>query len=788
MAEARSAVSYRVQQSSLLFVVSDEEIVLRINKNLLPKFLTSVRQTLAEFLQRVRNAFYNALFPAPPMHWGLLIAIPAGLMVSDNPRVAPLSGALWGMTTFLPSANWINATGQIVVVSSAVGTSLLLLISFIRRSLLRSLLSYQGWLYEEPKKQRKRVMIWGFFTKLLSGKYDLRITKSQPLLYSHQEALPRLYVPKVSDTCKRHLRSVKAILTPEEYIEMENQALQFQKYDAWKLQAYLVAKSYLTENYVTDWWEKYVYLRGRTPILINSNYYILDSRSENPPTHVPVARAANLCNMILQFKQTIDTERLQPLVIRDTVPMCMKQYERLFNCNRIPGKEYDILKQYNSNHIAVLRKGHYYKMIVYHEDGSILEPWELETQFKWIIANAQRDPKPSAPESQLAAMTTENRTVWAETREEYFSGGINSISLEMIESAIFIVSLETEEYGNDFTKMSQSLFHGNGINRWCDKSFNMVVFGNAKAGLHVEHSWADAPVIAHMWEHVLIVGEHKSRGYDENGYNKRPADLKRRMLQPPQRLRWDFSVKLEKIISTAVENAEKLITDIDLQVVPNTTFGKGMIKKCRISPDAFIQLAFQLAYHKQNKKFPLTYESSMTRLFKAGRTETVRPATIEAASFVHAMVHPNSTKEEKIAALKAAADIHQQGYRDAMTGKGVDRHLFALYLVSVSLNMKCEYLQNALSMPWKLSTSQQPQNQTGLWDPSKPENSNKLCPGGGFGPVADIGYGVSYMIAGEDAIYFHISSKKSCEATNSRKFGEEVVKCLEEMGELFQKE
>ena len=33
----------------------------------------------------------------------------------------------------------------------------------------------------------------------------------------------------------------------------------------------------------------------------------------------------------------------------------------------------------------------------------------------------------------------------------------------------------------------------------------------------------------------------------------------------------------------------------------------------------------------------LTYEASMTRLFRDGRTETVRSATVESAKFVRAM-------------------------------------------------------------------------------------------------------------------------------------------------------
>lgn len=37
--------------------------------------------------------------------------------------------------------------------------------------------------------------------------------------------------------------------------------------------------------------------------------------------------------------------------------------------------------------------------------------------------------------------------------------------------------------------------------------------------------------------------------------------------------------------------------------------------------------------------------------------------------------------------------------------------------------------------------------------------------GGGFGPVADDGYGVSYIIVGEDLLFFHVSSKKSCPIT-----------------------
>lgn len=42
-------------------------------------------------------------------------------------------------------------------------------------------------------------------------------------------------------------------------------------------------------------------------------------------------------------------------------------------------------------------------------------------------------------------------------------------------------------------------------------------------------------------------------------------------------------------------------------------------------------------------KFCLTYEASMTRLFREGRTETVRPVSVQSAEFVRAMCDPNGT-------------------------------------------------------------------------------------------------------------------------------------------------
>lgn len=133
--------------------------------------------------------------------------------------------------------------------------------------------------------------------------------------------------------------------------------------------------------------------------------------------------------------------------------------------------------------------------------------------------------------------------------------------------------------------------------------------------------------------------------------------------------------------------------DVDLELTMFTDYGKGFIKKCEVSPDAYVQLALQLAYYRDSGKLCLTYEASMTRLYREGRTETVRPVTIESAAWVKAMHDPSKTDDDRRALMHHACSVHQRGYQDAMCGKGIDRHLFCLYVISKYLELDSPFLK-----------------------------------------------------------------------------------------------
>ncbi|KAI5701958.1 hypothetical protein M8J75_015127 [Diaphorina citri] len=205
--------------------------------------------------------------------------------------------------------------------------------------------------------------------------------------------------------------------------------------------------------------------------------------------------------------------------------------------------------------------------------------------------------------------------------------------------------------------------------------------------------------MGHLWEYCIA-------SEVDTGYTPEGNTIGKPEFTPPKpiRLLWEFTPPALAAIDRSYQVVLGLLNEIDLRILVHSAFGKGLMKTCKISPDAFIQMALQLAYYRDARKFSLTYEASMTRLYREGRTETVRPCTIESATWVKAMEDPKALNEDKIRLLKAAAGAHQRGYQDAMCGKGIDRHLFCLYVVSKYLEVDspflkvCTYVSNTLRM------------------------------------------------------------------------------------------
>ncbi|NXD09808.1 CPT1A palmitoyltransferase, partial [Nothocercus nigrocapillus] len=761
MAEAHQAVAFQ-------FTVTPDGIDLRMSHEALKQiYLSGVHSWKKKFI-RFKNGIITGVYPASPSSWLIVVV---GVMSTMYAKVDPSLGIIAKINRTLDTTGYMSNQTQNIVSGILFGTGLWVALIVTMRYSLKMLLSYHGWVFAEHGKLSSGTRLWMsvnilIFCNLLEGFV---------CFYSYLFFLAVSLIKSIENRyCEfTYLESVRPLMNDGEFRRMEGLAKDFAYNLGPRLQWYLKLKSWWATNYVSDWWEEYIYLRGRGPIMVNSNYFAMDFLYLVPTT-LQAARAGNAIHAILLYRKKLDRQEIQPIfLLGSTVPLCSAQWERMFNTSRIPGEETDTIQHVkDSKHIVVYHKGRYFKVWLYH-DGRLLKPREIEQQMQRILDDVS-EPQPG--ELKLAALTAGDRVPWAKARQAYFSHGKNKQSLDAIEKAAFFVSLDDLERGYrkedpvaSLDMYAKSILHGRCYDRWFDKTFTLIVFKNGKIGLNAEHSWADAPIVGHLWENVMLT-ECLELGYSEDGHCRGDTNEN---IPIPTKLQWEIPEECQEVIERSLSTATALADDVDFNSFYFDAFGKGLIKKAKVSPDAFVQLALQLAHYRDMGKFCLTYEASMTRLFREGRTETVRSCTVESCNFVRAMEDPAETNENKLKLLRTAATKHQLLYRLAMTGAGIDRHLFCLYVVSKYLGVDSPFLKEVLSEPWRLSTSQTPQQ---LIDLKK--NPEMLSCGGGFGPVADDGYGVSYIILGENSIHFHVSSKISCSETDSHRFGKNIQKAM----------
>eukprot|EP00943_MAST-04B_sp_MAST-4B-sp1_P006817 g6817.t1 len=812
MAEARNAIEYTKNKRNFdLFLVNennDGTVTLTLT---LPHPYRWRRQII-KIGYRWRNVILYGLWPASPITLLIVTITLVSIALFANPTSWWRTGWLAQILTYSNKIFWpkelVKHIPQDITIGylAALGSIwIVFIIMALERGLLRMVLSWHGWMYRS-KFNHLSTRTWQFATKVLTGFQNPRLT------YSFQSSLPNLPVPDLQNTVRTFLESVKPILGAKEFFKLKDLGETFIVNNGQKINQYLKIRSWLwSTNYVSDIWEKYVWLRARNSLCINSNYYMLDF-CDFAPSRIGVARAATLTALMVDFHRLLQKEHVEPIRIRGIRPICMNQYERMFGTTRIPGKENDVIKHRgdSAKHIVVIRRGVFFKIEVIRWDGRVSKPCEIEEQFTHVkhVADEMYN-LGQVKESNgkyLASLTAASRTMWAEVREDNFSEGINKISLDEIETALFVVVLDKES-PTTWRERGSLTMHGDGTNRWFDKSVSLIVYENGHAGLNAEHSWADAPVVAHMWEHCLCheIERNGKFSYQKDGHasNKStksndddviPTTI---LLNKVKMLTFHLNPSACRSTRTALSFAKNLINDLQLEIFGHVDYGKGLIKKNCLSPDAFIQMAYQLAYYKVHGTMALTYEACMTRMFRNGRTETVRVLSAESVNFVKSMLGGNTednnrlSKEDisnatKLELLQKACAKHQDSYIDAMCGRGVERHIFAMYVVSMSMDAESEFLKNALKIPWRMSTSQQPQRQTKVWN-IVPKEIDDICisPGGGFGPVTDDGYGISYMFTGEDKIFFHVSSKRSSPMSDSEKFLNALNKVLKEMKDLL---
>uniref|UniRef100_A0A8C9X1I6 Carnitine O-acetyltransferase n=1 Tax=Sander lucioperca TaxID=283035 RepID=A0A8C9X1I6_SANLU len=567
----------------------------------------------------------------------------------------------------------------------------------------------------------------------------------------HQEGLPKLPVPPLKQTCERYLAALEPIVSEEELEHTRQLMEEFLKGGVGeRLQKGLERRARKTDNWLSEWWMQSAYLDCRMPVAVYTS----------PGVVLPRMRFHDRQG---QMSDTLPIEYLSEK------PLCMDQYYQILSSCRIPGPKRDTVVNHTLGkkpitHITVVHNFQFFVLDVYHSDGTPLTEDQIYMQLEKIWnSSLQTNKEP------IGILTSQHRNTWGKAYNSLIKDKTNKESVRAIQKSIFTVCLDApmprvsdELYPS---RVAAQMLHGGGArwnsgNRWFDKTLQFIVGEDGTCGLVYEHAPAEGPPIVFLIDFVVK-------------YMRRTEIVRSPMfpLPMPLKLRFNITPEVKRDIERAKQNMNMMVHDLDVKVLMFSHFGKNVPKKHKLSPDAFVQMALQLAYFKMYNMCCSTYESASLRMFKYGRTDAIRATTADSFKFVQAMQDPNA---ERLALLQRAVQTHKEHTYNAIYGQAIDRHLLGLRLLSIEeLTSMPEIFMDtsfAVAHHYNLSTSQ-----------VGSKTDCVMC----FGPMVPDGYGVCYNPMDEH-INIAVTAFNSCEETHAAKFAKAVEDALLDMRALLE--
>jgi carnitine O-acetyltransferase len=538
------------------------------------------------------------------------------------------------------------------------------------------------------------------------------------------------------------------------------------------------------------------YLQVRDPVVVNVSYFF--SFVDDPTVDVTssampnIQRGATLLFATAEFRKRVVTGQLPQEKIgkNRTVPICSTAYKYMFNACRIPRPGQDSYRIYDPScytHTIVARKGQFFAIeLVHPETGNPLPVSQLEDQLRTCIDMADRL---SSSRSKLGLLTSQDRDVWADHRQNLIASGGLAMeeALERLESGAILMNLDDEapvsrqECGDLFWTGGLK----SGANRWFDKSIQLMITKNGKAGLIAEHSMMDGMPMINFANYVTSVtyAQAKRRSLTHqvgsSGIFARDIPAVKDIFGTA--LAVCDGTMLKRMEGQAFHSFHKLITDHVLHVQSFQGYGSSSIKKSKFPPDAFVQVAMQLATYRLFGEQVGTYEATQVRSFLHGRTDVTRAVSTDSEAFIKCMgLRPRGDHEdndnsvkEKIALLRKATTTHATYTGLAAKAQGVDRHLLGLSLLVQDGESIPDLFSNEIylrSKRWRASTSNLSHPRFNLW---------------GYGEVVPDGVGLAYAILPNSCV-FNITALQSTGYTD--KLAELLEEALLEMKTLVDRQ
>jgi carnitine O-acetyltransferase len=489
--------------------------------------------------------------------------------------------------------------------------------------------------------------------------------------FGNEDRLPRVPLPTLEDSCALLLEWCAPLLTAAELAETEAAVAEFLAPDSPSRILHADLARYDASAGVRSWLDDFWrtrYLGRRDRIALNANFFFLFQDSADGQ----VDRAAGLIASALAYKVLLDAEQVPAVLVRGQA-QSMEQHKYLFSTTRIPGVEQDTVRApfgdewpgpSPARHIVVFHRGRMFRMDVLGEQGRPHTLDELAEGLRSVLASSE------SAHSPVGHLTTKARAEWAASRQALIAlDPANADALDAVESALFCLSLEDASPAGKLATCD-ALLHGDSANRWFDKAVSFVVFADGQAGINVEHCLLDGTTILAFVDTLLgtpAVEQSATSGALVQGTPK--VEQVRFVLDDA--LQADVQAAGQAFADYAAATATTELSFEDI--------GANRIKKLGMSPDSFVQAAYQLAHRRSKGLTGATYESIATRQYQNGRTEAMRVVTPEMVRFVTAM--QDGDEATRRSALREAGAKHVARAKQCQAGQAPEQHLWELQMI-----------------------------------------------------------------------------------------------------------
>lgn len=481
---------------------------------------------------------------------------------------------------------------------------------------------------------------------------------------AHLKPLP---VPPLDATLPALRHAVSAVADADTLTATERAIEDFQANQGPALQSALEAfaadRDAANSSWLADRWLR-DYLTVRTPLQTTSNVgFQINLRTETSGLDraVDILRALTLVHL----KQADDSMPEESDGRGN--PLDANQWRCFNGALRIPRPDCDevTFSQLGtaSRSIGVIVDGHVFNLRITDEQGRLASREQLRTTLEALRTN-----------SDTAGSTTGAPAAPAlDTRLSYLGSAalaelpLPSETQATLRDQLFALHLIDDAQATEADLLRDLTFAPG--HAWVYKPLTYKInLASDFMAMHVEHSTVDGATLVEAVRRVQEAVDDDAPTAANAGADATPADVAPLELSP---------VAPAEGASAAPAPSAPGGDEYTVEIIEVPKLAKEELP-FKFSADAMSQLILSIAQQLTFDRIRAVYEAVDMREYKAGRTECLRAVTPEAVAFAKQLVTGESTVE----ALQKALNAHRNWVIGCKTGRGIDRHLWALSFTS----------------------------------------------------------------------------------------------------------